>query len=61
LWKQSAHAKLLQRPTAQNISTKQAPLLQDTGEEIMNMTRAMNQAAASVRMIRNHGSSHSGV
>jgi hypothetical protein len=61
LWKQSAHAKLLQRPPAQKISPKQAALLQDTGHEILNLKEAMNQAAASLRAIGDDSSTQSGL
>jgi hypothetical protein len=61
LWKQSANAKLLQRPPAQKISPKQAALLQDTGHEILNLKAAMHQAAASWRAIGDDSSTHSGL
>jgi hypothetical protein len=61
LWKQSAHAKLLQRPPAQKISPKQAVLLQDTERQITKLTTAMNQAAASWQVTRNHSSAHAGL
>jgi hypothetical protein len=61
LWKQSAHAKLLQRPPAQKLSPKLAALLHDTGEEMINIMTAIDTAAAACRVIRNHSSAHPGV
>jgi hypothetical protein len=61
LWKQSAHAKLLQRPPPQNISLKQAALLRDTGQEIDNLMTAFEKAAPTWRVLLNHSSAHTGV
>jgi hypothetical protein len=61
LWKQSAHAKLLQRPPAQKISFKQAALLQDTAQEIAILFTAIDKAAAACRVMRNHSGTHTGL
>jgi hypothetical protein len=58
LWKQSAHAKLLQRPPAQKISPKHAALLQDTTREILHLMTATNKAAAAYIDGRKHSSDH---
>jgi hypothetical protein len=58
LWKQSAHAKLLQRPPAQKISPKHAALLQDTTREVLHLMTATNKAAAAYMDIRKHSSDH---
>jgi hypothetical protein len=61
LWKQSAHAKLLQRPPAQKISQQLAALLHDTGDEIINIMTAIDKAAAACRVMCNHSRAHPGV
>jgi hypothetical protein len=42
MWKQSAHAKLLQRPPTENTNTKHAALLEQSYHEITKLSDAAN-------------------
>jgi hypothetical protein len=61
LWKQSAHAKLLQRPPTHKTSLKQAALLQDTRQELVKLATAITKAAISCQSISGHSSAQPGI